>query len=263
MKNIYLILLLLFLGYDCSYSQNRDKEVTNSTSSSFIPKDYDQFWRDKQGCGILRYPEWCITEMDTFRYTYRRGFSNKELGCYYLCRIIEMDSSAESSYCKYTPICNDSIMLVTAKCIVYERYYSPYDKNNLMFPIPWDIENDTQNNYSLYKELRCRQMTKNIDTMSLYMVLTIEEWNDMRTSMEWDNVLLYDRSIEQSIDMESSIIVIEHFFIEGNFDVSELYSSKQIARYWELRYLELYHSLYRKHFSFNKVLDDYNCNKIE
>ena len=132
-----------------------------------------------------------------------------------------------------------------------------------MFPIPWDIENDTQNNYSLYKELRCRQMTKNIDTMSLYMVLTIEEWNDMRTSMEWDNVLLYDRSIEQSIDMESSIIVIEHFFIEGNFDVSELYSSKQIARYWELRYLELYHSLYRKHFSFNEVLDDYNCNKIE
>ena len=88
--------------------------------------------------------------------------------------------------------------------------------------------------------------------MSLYMVLTIEEWNDMRTSMEWDNVLLYDRSIEQSIDMESSIIVIEHFFIEGNFDVSELYSSKQIARYWELRYLEMYYSLYGKHFHSSK-----------
>lgn len=79
----------------------------------------------------------------------------------------------------------------------------------------------------------------------------MEEWNDMRTSMEWDNVLLYDRGIEQNIDIESSIIVVEQFFIEGNFDASELYSSKQIARYWELRYLEMYYSLYGKHFILN------------
>ena len=249
MKNNFLILLLLVVGYGCSYSQNGGKEVADSTSSSFIPQDYDKFWSDKQGCGILQYPEWCITEMDTFRYTYRRGFSNKELGCYYLCRIIEMDSSAESSYCKYTPICNDSIMLAKAKCIVYEKYYSPYDKSQFMFPIPWDIENDTQNNYGLYKELRCRQMAKNIDTMSLYMVLTIEEWNDIRTSMEWDNVLLYDRGIEKSLDIEQGIVVAEQFFAEGNFDVSELYSVKQMARYWELRYLEMYYLLYGKHFS--------------
>ena len=168
MKNIFLILLLLFVGYGCSYSQKVGKDVNDSTSNSFIPKDYDQFWKDKQGCGILRYPEWCITEMDTFRYTYRWEFSNKELGCYYLCRIIEMDSFAESSYCKYTPICNDSIMLAKAKCIVYEKYYSPYDKSQFMFPIPWDIENDTQNNYGLYKELRCRQMAKNICSVPLF-----------------------------------------------------------------------------------------------
>ena len=140
-------------------------------------------------------------------------------------------------------------MLAKAKCIVYEKYYSPYDKSQFMFPIPWDIENDTQNNYGLYKELRCRQMAKNIDTMSLYMVLTIEEWNDLRTSMEWDNVLLYDRGIEKSLDIEQGIVVAEQFFAEGNFDVSELYSVKQMARYWELRYLEMYYLLYGKHFS--------------
>ena len=85
--------------------------------------------------------------------------------------------------------------------------------------------------------------------MSLYMVLTIEEWNDMRTSMEWDNVLLYDRGIEKSLDIEQGIVVAEQFFAEGNFDVSELYSVKQMARYWELRYLEMYYLLYGKHFS--------------
>ncbi|MBO7209892.1 MAG: hypothetical protein J6V44_02615 [Methanobrevibacter sp.] len=260
MKNIFLI--LLFAGYSCSYSQNAGKEVADPISNSFIPKDYDQFWRDKKGCGISVRPEWCITEMDKFRYSHRRGFSNKELGNYYLCRIIQIDIFAGSSYCKFTPICDDSIMLATAKCIVYERYYSPYDKK-IMFPIPWDIENDVQNNYRLYKELRCRQMLENIDTMYFYMVLTIEEWNDMKTSMKWNNVLLYDRGIEKPIDIEHGIIVTEQFFTEGNFDVSELYSIKQIARYWELRYLEMYYSLYGKHLSQVQIFDYKDCNTIK
>lgn len=243
MKRIIIFILFISLSYFSQGQHNFDNKFSEINLEDFVPSDFDEFWlyQDGSGAPILRD---AYSYMDTFRFFFRKPFSQYLLGEYYYGYIVNIDSITTKT--PFINESNDSICYVYALFNVIEQYYSPYNKEIYYSPIPSDIMNDSAENFRYYRSLQkqAEESTQKITNVCVMMTKNeVKEMEGKGFVISAKEILL---RVDKDNDQDStSIVFCSQPFFEG-YSTELILTKAQIAKYKIFVYRRLYYDLYKK-----------------
>lgn len=226
-----LIFILYFFCILVAYSQNGDSLVGFTgktgnlifdTHSAVIPLDYYEYCE----CTDIS----TLANIYSFEDIYRAPFSYKTPAKYLLCSIIQLDSV--SNWDK-----DSSFFIIHTKATIYGTFFSPYYLNYWKpneDVLEYEYLSGSKTVYdALLMQLKIEE-NKKTETKNINVIITKKEISVVKKAMDDLQTNLFLLRIN---DFDKDNIVAYQFFVDGEFDISSLYTPVQYHKYLLDRYL--------------------------